>query len=86
MVDSIFSLDWNTLVQTQQMSIEEVSKPQEAQELVHDMLPQMLQTYLQLEADKPNHPEINMPDADILEEAKSKLLHLLGVKYNANIF
>ena len=41
MVDNIFSLDWNTLVQTQQMPIEEVSKPQEVQELVHDLLPQM---------------------------------------------
>ena len=50
MVDNIFSLDWNTLVQTQQMPIEEVLQPQETQELVHDLLPQMPQTNLQLKA------------------------------------
>ena len=85
MANNIFSLDLNTLVQTQQMPIEEVSKPQEAQDLVHDLLPQLPQTSLQLEANKPNHPEISMPNADIPEEAKGKLLHLLEVKYNAII-
>ena len=33
----------------------------------------------------PNHPEISMPNADVLEEALSKLQHLLEVKDNANI-
>ena len=45
----------------------------------------MPQTNLQLKADKPGHPEISTPDVDIPEEAKSKLLHLLEVKYNAII-
>ena len=71
MVDNIFSLDWNTLVQTQQMPIEEVLQPQETQELVHDLLPQMPQTNLQLKANKPNHPEISTPNADIPEEANA---------------
>ena len=73
------------MVPIQQMPIDEVSKPQEAQKLVHGILPQMPQTNLQLEANKPNHPKISMPNADIPEEAKSKLLHLLEVKYNAII-
>ena len=85
MVDNIFSLDWNALVQPKQLTIEEVLKPQETKELVHDLLPQMAQTNLQLEADKPNHPEISTPNADILEQAKIKLLYLLEVKYNAII-
>ena len=85
MVDNIFILDWNTLVQARQMPIEEVLKPKGAPELVHDLLPQMPQTNLQMEADKPNHPDISMPDADVPEEAKSKLLHLLEVKYNTII-
>ena len=84
MVD-IFSLDWNTLAKTQQMPIEEVLQPQEVQELVHDLLPQMPQTNLQVEVDRPNHPENSTPNAHIPEEAKSKLLHLLEVKYNAII-
>ena len=42
----------------------------------------MPQTNLQLEADKPNHPEISMPDADVLEKALNILQDLLEVKYS----
>ena len=45
----------------------------------------MPQTNLHLEADKPSYPEISTPNTDIPEEAKSKLLHLLEVRYNAII-
>ena len=37
-VDSIFSLDWDTLLQTRQLAVEEVW------EQVHDLLPKMPQT------------------------------------------
>ena len=84
-MDNIFSLDWGTLLQTRQLAVEEVFDQQETQEQVHDLLPQMAQTNLQLEADKPNHPEISTPNADVLEEALSKLQQLLEVKYNAII-
>ena len=66
-------------------AVEEVLDQQETQEQIHDILPQMPQTNLQLEADKCNHPEISMPDANVPEEALSKLQHLLEVKYNAII-
>ena len=66
------------------MAVEEVLDPQETQE-VHDLLPQMPQTNLLLEADKPTHPEISTPDTDVPEETLSKLQHLLDVKYNVII-
>ena len=69
----MFSLDWNTLLQTRQLAVEEDLKQQETQEQEKDLLPQMPQTNLQLEADKPSHPEISTLKADIPEEAKSKL-------------
>ena len=84
-VDNIFNLDWDTLLQTRKLAVEEVLDQQETQEQVHDLLPQMAQTNLQMEADKPNHPEISTPNADVPEEALSKLQHLLEVKYNAII-
>ena len=65
-VDNIFSLDWNTLLQTRQLVVEEVLAQQETQEQVHYLLPQMQQTKLQLEADMPNHPEISTPNTGIL--------------------
>ena len=74
-VDNIFSLDWDTLLQTRQLAVEEVLDQHETQEQVHDLLPQMPQTNPQLEADKPNHPEISMPNADVPDEALSKLQH-----------
>ena len=73
------------MLQTRQLAVEEVLDPQESQGQVHDLLPQMPQTNLQLEVDKPNHPEISTPDADVLEEALINLQHLLGVMYNAII-
>ena len=45
--------------------MEEVLDQQKTQEQVHDLLPEMPQTNLHLEADNPNHPEISMPDADV---------------------
>ena len=53
----IFSLDWDTLLQTRQLAVEEVLDQQKTQEQVHNLLPEMPQTNLQLEADKPKHPE-----------------------------
>ena len=71
--DNIFSLDWKTLLQTRKLAVEEVLDQQETPEQAHNLLHQMPQTNLQLEADKPNHPEISMPDTDVLEEVLSKL-------------
>ena len=73
------------IAQTRQLAVKEALDQQETQEQVHDLLPQMPQTNLWLEADKPNHPEISTPDADVPEGALSKLQHLLEVKYNAII-
>ena len=64
-MDNIFSLEWDTLLQTRQLAVEEVLDQQKTQEQVHDLLPKMPQTNLQLEADKPKHPEISMPDAAV---------------------
>ena len=64
--------------------MEEVLNQQETQEQMQDLLPQMPQTNLQLEDDKPNHPEINTPDTNVLEEALNKLQHLQEVKYNTH--
>ena len=70
------------MLQTRQLAVEEVLDQQETQEQVHDLLPQMPQTNLQLEADKPNHPKINTPNAEVLEKALNKLQNLLEVKYS----
>ena len=69
------------MLQTRQLAVE-VLDQQESQEQVHDLLPQMPQTNPQLEADKPSHLEISMPDAEGLEKALKKLQHLLEVKYS----
>ena len=61
--------------------MEEVLDQQNTQEQVHNLLPEMPKTNLQLEADKPNHLEISMPDADVPEKALNKLQHLLEAKY-----
>ena len=45
----------------------------------------MSQTNLQLEADKPNHPEISTPYADVPEKPINKLQHLLEVKYSTTV-
>ena len=58
---------------------------QKTQEQVNNLLSQMPQTNLQLEADKPNHPEIGMPNADVLEKALNKLQHLLEAMYSTII-
>ena len=52
------------------------------QEQVHDLLPKMPQTNLQLEADKPKHPEISTPDAEVPKNALNELQHLLEAKYS----
>ena len=52
-VDSISSLDWDTLLQTRQLAVEEVLNQQKTPEQAHDLLPEMPKTNLLLEADKP---------------------------------
>ena len=81
-VDSIFRLDWNILLQTRQLAVEEVLDQQETQEQAHAhyLIPEMLQTDLQLEADKPKHPEISTPNAEVPKKALLKLQHLLETK------
>ena len=59
---NIFSLDWDTLPQTRQLAVEEVLDQQKTQEQVQDLLPEMPQTNLQLEADKPKQPKISTPN------------------------
>ena len=54
-VDNIFSLDSDTLHQTRQLAVEEVLDQQKTKEQVHDLLPEMPQTNLQLEADFPSN-------------------------------
>ena len=76
-VDNIFSLDGDI----RQLAVKEVLDQQKTQEQVNDLLPEMPQTNMQLEADKPNHPEISMPNADVPEKALNELQHLLEVKY-----
>ena len=51
--DSIFSLNWGTLLHTRQLAVEEVLEQQQTPGYVHDLLPEMPQTNLQLEANKP---------------------------------
>ena len=62
-VDSIFSLNWDTLLQTRQLTVEEVLDQQE--------------THEQLEVDKPKQPEISTSDADVPKKALNELQHLL---------
>ena len=63
--------------------VEEVQTPQERWEQVHDLLPEMPQTNLQLEADMSKQPEISTPDADVLRDALLKLQQLLEAKYSS---
>ena len=65
-VDSIFSLDWDTLLQTRQLAVEEVLE-QQTPEQVHDLLHEMPQTNQQLEVDKAKQPEISTPNAEFLK-------------------
>ena len=76
-VDSIFSLDWDTLLQTRELAVEEALDQQQTPQQVHNLLPEMPQTNLQLEADKPKQPEISTPDAEVPEKALVKLQHVL---------
>ena len=69
----MFSLDCDTLLQTRQLAVEEVLDQQKTPEQVHDLFPEMPQTNLKMEADKPKQPEISTPDADFLK----------GIKWNA---
>ena len=62
---NIFSLDWDTFLQTRQLAAEDILTQKEMQEQVHDLLPEMPQINLQLEADKLKQPEISTPDADV---------------------
>ena len=78
----MLSLGWDTLLQTRQLVVEEVLDQQNTSEQVHDLLPEMPQTNLQLDAAKPKHPEISMPDADVPEKALNELQHLLEAKYS----
>ena len=73
------------MLQTRQLTVDEVLNQKETQEQVHDLLPQMPQTNLQLEADKPNNSEVSTPNTDVLEEALNKLQNLLEVKYSTII-
>ena len=78
----IFSLDWDTLLQPRQLALEKVLDQQKTPEQVHDLLPEMPQTNLQLEADEPKQPEINMPDADVPKKTLNELQNLLEAKYS----
>ena len=85
-VDSIFSLDWDMLLQARQLAVEEVLDQQQTQEQVHDLLPEMPQTNLQLEADKPKQLEISTPDAEVPKKALLKLQHLLEATVQFHCF
>ena len=62
--------------------MQKVLDQQKTQEQVHDTLPKMPQTNLQLEADKTKHPEIRTPDADVPKKALNKLQYLLEATYS----
>ena len=66
--------------------MEEVLDKQKTQEQLYDLLPEMPQTNLELEADKPNHPEISMPNADVPEKALNELQHLQEAKYSTIVY
>ena len=70
------------MLQTRQLVVEEVLDQQKTQEQVHNLLPKMPQTNLQLEADKLNHPDISMSNTDVPKKALNELRHLLEAKYN----
>ena len=72
-VDSIFILDWDTVLQTRQLAVEEVLNQQKTPEQIHDLLPEMPQTNLQLEADKPKQLESSMPNADVPKKALNEM-------------
>ena len=80
-VGSLCTLDWEALLQTRQLAVEEVLDQQQTQEQVHDLLPEMPQTNLQLEADKSKQLEISTPDAEVLKMVLLRLQHLLEAKY-----
>ena len=73
----------DTLLQTRQLAVEEVLDQQQTQEQVHDQLPEMPQTNLQLEADKSKQMEISTPNAEVPKEALLTLHLLLEVKYSS---
>ena len=81
--ENIFSIEWDRLLQTKQLMVEEVLTPQKRQEQVHNLLPKMPQTNLQLEADKSKQPEISTPDADVPRDTLLKLQQLLEAKYSS---
>ena len=62
---AICSLDGKTLLQAKWLSVEEVLDQQQIQEQAHDLLPEMLQTNLQCEAEKSKQPEVSTPDAEV---------------------
>ena len=65
------------LLQTRQLAVGKVLEQQQTPEQVHDLLPEMPQTNLQLEADKPKQPEISTPNVEVPKKALIKLQHLL---------
>ena len=84
-VDSIFSLGWDTLLKARQLAVEEVLDQQQTQEQVHDLLLEMSQTNLQLEAEKPKQLEISTPNEEVPKKALLELQHLLKAKYSSTV-
>ena len=82
-VNSICNLNWEMLLQTKQWAVEEVLDQQQTQDQVHDLLLEMPQTNLQLEADKPEQLVISTPDAEVPKNALLGLQHLLEAKYSS---
>ena len=70
------------MLQTRQLAVEEVLDQQKTQEQVHNLLHEMPQINLQLEADKPKHQEISKSNADVPKKALNELQHLLEAKYS----
>ena len=62
--------------------MEEVLDQQHTQEQVHDLLPEMPQTNLQLEADKPKQPEISTSNVAVPEKTLFEWQHPLEAKYS----
>ena len=62
--------------------MEEVLDQQKTQEQLHELLPEMPQTNLQLKPDKPKQPEISTPNGDVPKKALHELQHLLAAKYS----
>ena len=65
--------------------MEEVLKQQKTPEQVHNLLPEMPQMNLQLEADKPKQLEISTLDAEAPKRALIELQHLLEAKYSSTV-